>query len=116
MKDRLFVFHPGFEDPHKHPGTKFFCPYSAQVIGFLAYFPQVRDSLELIELGFAKPRKELVVLLGEAHQSAPMLVLGGEPARVEHVHVSHANGHHFIEKTLEILRYLAVTRNVPVPH
>jgi hypothetical protein len=116
MKDRIFVFRPGFEDPEKKPGVTYFCPYSAQVIGFLSYYPRVRDSLEVIELGFEKPRAPLVELLGEQHQSAPLLVLAGEPAHVEHVKVTHAKGHAFVEKTIEILRYLAHTRNVPVPH
>lgn len=113
MKDKLFVFRPGFTDQ----GTAYFCPYSAQVMGFLGYYPQVRDSLEVIELtSFAKPRTPLVDLLGEKHQSAPMLVLAGEPVSVPNVTVGEANGHRFVEKTIEILRYLAATRSVPAPH
>ena len=113
MKDKLFVFHPGFTDK----GTTYFCPYSAQVMGFLGYYPQLRDTLEVIELtSFAKPRQPLVELLGEKHQAAPMLVLGGAPVQVPDVTVSEANGHRFVEKTIEILRYLAATRSVPGPH
>jgi len=113
MKDKLFVFRPGFTDH----GTEYFCPYSAQVVGFLAYYPQVRDSLEVIELtSFDKPRRPLSDLLGEKHQAAPMLVLGREPAQVADVTVGEANGHRFVEKTIEILRYLAATRGVPGPH
>lgn len=113
MQDRLFVFRPGFTDQ----GVAYFCPYSAQVIGFLAYYPHVRDSLEVIELtSFVKPRQPLVDILGEAHQAAPMLVLGGAPVAVPDVTVGEANGHRFIEKTIEILRYLAATRSVPAPH
>ena len=112
MKDRLFVFRPGFTDK----GARWFCPYSAQVIGFLTYFQQVRDSLDVIELEFPKPRTPLVDLLGEDHQAAPMLVLGGAPVNVPGVTIGEANAHRFVEKTQHILQYLAATRSVPAPH
>jgi hypothetical protein len=112
MIDQLFVYRPGFEEH----GTRYFCPYSAQVIGFLSYYPQVRDTVDLNELGFAKPRHPLVDLLGEAHQAAPMLVLGGPPATVSEVEIEHANGRAFVARTHHILRYLAVTRGLPLPH
>ncbi len=110
--DKLFVLRPGFDDG----GTTFFCPYSAQVIGFLTYYPQVKDSLEIIELEFGKPREPLASLLGETHQAAPMLVLAGTPTQVPKVTIAEANGHSYVEKTIEILRYLAATRSVPGPH
>ncbi|MDB4960138.1 MAG: hypothetical protein JWP01_137 [Myxococcales bacterium] len=112
MKDRLFVLKPGFADQE----TSYFCPFSAQVIGFLSYYPQVRDSLDVIELEFPRPRTPLTTLLGEDHQAAPMLVLGGPPVVVPGVTIREANGHSYVEKTLQILRYLAATRSVPMPH
>lgn len=112
MKDKLFVYRPGFDDK----GARWFCPYSAQVMGFLGYYPQVRDTLDVVELEFARPRKPLVELLGEDHQSAPMLVLDGEAVRVPDVKLGQANNHQFVEKTIEILRYLAATRGLPAPH
>ena len=113
MKDTLFVFRPGFSDQ----GTRYFCPYSAQVVGFLDYYPAVRATLDVIELEFAKPRHPLVDVLGDQHQAAPMLVLATEPpAPPPGVTIGHANGRVFVEKTLEILRYLAATRSVPAPH
>lgn len=112
MKDQLFVLRPGFTEH----GITYFCPYSAQVIGFLTYYPQVRDTVELHELDFAKPRRTLVDLVGEAHQSPPLLVLAGEPVRVPDVNIGEANSYKFVAKTIEILRYLSVTRGVPVPH
>jgi hypothetical protein len=112
MKDQLFVLRPGFDDK----GVKYFCPYSAQVIGFLTYYPDVRQSVEVIELEFPKPRRPLSDLLDEQHQSAPMLVLAGEPQVVSGVDVGEVNGRRFVEKTIQILRYLATTRGVPLPH
>ena len=112
MKDTLFVLRPGFDDN----GTTYFCPFSAQVIGFLTYYPQVADTLEIVELDFPKPRHPLVDILGETHQAAPMLVLAAEPTAVPRVTIGHHEGHAFVEKTIEILRYLAATRSVPGPH
>ena len=112
VTDQLFVYRPGFDDR----GATYFCPYSAQIIGFVTYYPQVRQTVDLIELGFAKPRHPLVELLGESNQAAPMLVLGGPPAAVVDVEICEASGRAFVAKTLHILRYLAVTRGLPLPH
>jgi hypothetical protein len=112
MRDRLFVLRPSFVDGDQ----TYFCPYSAQVIGFLAYYPEVARTVELIELDFAKPRRPLSELLGEDHQAAPMLVLGDAVVAVAGVDIAEVNGHVYVEKTLQILRYLAATRNVPLPH
>lgn len=113
MKDTLFVLKPGFEQE----GERYFCPYSAQLIGMLTYYPELRATLELVELDFAKPRRPLSDLLGEEHQAPPTLVLGNSSVHeVPGVSICEANGHRFIPKTLEILRYLAVTRGLPLPH
>ena len=112
MPDKLFVLRPSFDDD----GTTYFCPYSAQVIGFLTYYPEVRKTLDVIELDFAKPRQPLVELLGEDHQAAPMLVLGGDAEQVAGVTVGEHDGRSFVEKTMHILRYLSATRGVPGPH
>ena len=112
MKDTLFLLRPGFDDG----GTSYFCPYCAQVAGFLAYFPHVRNTLDIVELDFAKPRRPLVDVLGEANQSAPKLVLGGEPASVPGVEISESNGRRFVTNTMAILKYLAATRGTPIPH
>ncbi|MBA3453346.1 MAG: DUF3088 family protein [Deltaproteobacteria bacterium] len=112
MKDTLFVLTPDFTDK----GDRYFCPFSAQVIGFLTYYAQIRTTVNVVELGFEKPRKPLSDLLGEEHQSAPMLVLGDEAVAVAGVTIAEENGHKYIEKTIQILRYLATTRNVALPH
>ena len=107
------MLRPGFDDG----GVSWFCPYSAQVIGFLTYYPAVRDTLEVCELGFARPRRPVSELLGEEHQALPILILAGPPATdLPDVEVRQAGGHWFVERTLHILRYLAATRGVPGPH
>lgn len=113
-RDVLFVLRPGFTDR----GSRWFCPYSAQVIGFLSYYPEVRETVDVRELDFPRPRQAMIELVGEEHQSAPLLVLAGgaEPASVDGVTIGEADGRRFVEKTIEILRYLAATRGVPGPH
>jgi len=113
-RDTLFVLRPGFTDK----GKPWFCPYSAQVVGFLHYYPEITETLEIIELDFPKPREAIVELIGKDHQSAPMLVLHEEtnPEKVEGVDIGEAKGRKFVEKTIQILKYLAATRGVPGPH
>lgn len=114
QRDLLFVLRPGFTDR----GARWFCPYSAQVVGFLSYYPHVRDTLELCELEFPRPHQAMVELVGEEHQAAPLLVLaaGAAPPAIEDVTIGEAKGRFFVEKTIEILRYLAATRGLPGPH
>ncbi|HEX8109123.1 MAG TPA: DUF3088 family protein [Kofleriaceae bacterium] len=112
MQDQLFVLEPGFDDH----GTSYFCPHCAQVVGFLTYFPQVRDTLEISAVDFPRPRQRIIELVGEANQAMPLLVLAGVPAAVPGVTVDEANGRRFVKNAISIMRYLAVTRGVPVPH
>lgn len=112
MKDTLYVLRPGFDDG----GTSYFCPFCAEVIGFLSYFPHVRDTLEIVEVDYAKPRRPLADVLGEAHQSAPKLVLGDGAPDVPGVEIAEANGRRFVADTMAILAYLAATRGTPAPH
>jgi hypothetical protein len=112
MKDTLFVLRPGFTDN----GASYFCPFCAQVIGFLTYFPHVQGTLNIVELDFPRPRKQLVDLLGETNQVMPLLVLASKPVEVPHVTVDEANGHSFVKNAISIVRYLAATRGTPLPH
>ncbi|KAB2892961.1 MAG: DUF3088 domain-containing protein [Kofleriaceae bacterium] len=113
MRDTLYVLRPGFSDK----GAVWFCPYSAQVIGLLTYYPRLRETLDVVELDFMKPRYPVATLLGEDHQSLPVLVLGaGSPSSAKDVHVEEAGGVRYVSKTIEILRYLAATRGLPAPH
>ncbi len=103
--------------PAGRPGTKWFCPYSAQVLGYLAYYPAVRATVELVELDFEEPRRALVDLVGETNQAAPCLVLDdASPGEVAGVTISEHQGRRFVSKTIEILRYLAATRGTAPPH
>lgn len=114
MRDTLFLFKPGFIDK----GTRWFCPYSAQVVGFLTYFEDVRSTLDVLEIDFPKPRRKVVEMVGEEFQSLPQLILAKSspvPKEFEKDVVT-AKNHRIITDTKVILRYLATTRNLPLPH
>jgi hypothetical protein len=113
MRDTLYVLRPGFEDQ----GQGWFCPYSAQVVGMLTYYPQLRETVDVVELGFEKPRQPVAELIGESNQSLPVLLLGdAAPESVPGVTIGEVHGHRFVTRTIEILRYLAATRGLPPPH
>lgn len=70
-RDRLFLLRPDWIDQDR----PWFCMACAAVEGFLGYYPQVRDQLDIAYLPHALPRHPIVDLLGEAHQNLPTLVL-----------------------------------------
>lgn len=113
-KDILFLLKPGFEEDGEH----WFCPYSAQVIGFLDYFPAARDTLDIRVVDFPKPRREIVELIGDELQSCPVLVLARDAIVPDDIaaDVIASQGQRVISRTKAILHYLATSRELPKPH
>lgn len=113
-KDRLYLLRPGFDDPAIDSGGKgWVCPACAMVEGYLAAFPQVRDALDVVYYPYPKPRREIVDLVGEAHQGMPLLILA-EPEVGDDI--LSANGLSFISAEKAILRHLARRHGVAAPH
>lgn len=102
--DRLFLLKPGFEDPDQ-PGRFFVCPHCNAIEGVLASFPGLATQVEVLRLPFARPRSTLVEILGEQHQSLPVLVFDESRPVPEDADV--ANGRRFTDSSDRILRYLA---------
>lgn len=75
MRDRLYLLEPGFQDP-AFPGETFYCWHCALLEGVLASFPDLAARLDVHRIAWPRPRRPLIDLLGEAHQSLPVLVLG----------------------------------------
>ena len=74
--DVLFLLTPGFTDPARDAqGTKYYCPDCAFMEGVLHYHPGLRERLEIRYVSFPRPRREIVSLVGEAHQGCPNLIL-----------------------------------------
>lgn len=112
-RDQLYLLKPNFQDHEK----AFYCPGCAEMIGLLEYYPALKPGIEIHCVDFARPRPELVSLLGEANQSCPVLVLATVPQNLPaHLKVQHANGHSFVAGPREIGEYLAHVHSIGVPH
>lgn len=72
---KFFLLKANFQDVSFGVDEKFFCPDCATIEGILSYYPKLRSELEVVYLDFARPRKVVVDLIGEANQSLPVLVL-----------------------------------------
>lgn len=70
----LFLLPPDFLDPEEGEGP-YVCPHCMAVEGLLSVYPVLRRSLDVRYVPFIRPRTEIIELLGEAHQSCPVLVL-----------------------------------------
>ena len=113
-KDIVFLLEPGFAED----GKRWFCPYSAQVVGMMRWFPELEPTLDVRYVGFEKPRKPIVELIGEELQSCPVLVLANDvtlPPQLDDKLII-SKGRRVISETKAILHYLALTRGLPLPH
>ena len=104
-RDTLFLL-----DPYACVEDGFFryCPDCAFIEGYLALFPVVRTKLAVVHVTPSRPRAEIIALLGEANQGAPVLVLHAESQPREIGEVQTHNGHRFINDPKAICRYLAL--------
>lgn len=114
-KARLFLLRPSFADP-KTGNALYHCPHSARIEGLLSFFPFLRTELDVSYVPFARPRTEIVNLLGVEHQSSPVLVFkDAETANLECVRLS-SSGYYFVLGAEDISNYLAAVFAIPWPH
>ncbi|WP_213306727.1 DUF3088 domain-containing protein [Paraburkholderia sacchari] len=105
MKDTLFILRPGFFSGGEGP---FYCGDSVAVEGLLSFFPQLRSDVDVQYIDAPRPRRPIVELIGEANQSAPVIVLGnGQTVNDSTVDVREHNGTRFINAPDDIRRYLS---------
>jgi hypothetical protein len=111
--DQLFFIKPHFPDH----GKSYYCPGCAELVGLLEFYPALKASLEVRWVDFARPRPELVALLGAENQNCPVLVLKSVALNLSaHLKVQHANGHDFVADAREIGEYLAHVHGIGLPH
>ncbi len=111
--DRLFLLKPGFEDPAQ-PGQFFVCPHCNAIEEILGSFPGLATQIEVQRLPFERPRTAIVDILGEQHQSLPVLVFDDtHPVPAD---AKIANGKRFINSSERILQYLAERYAFPHIH
>lgn len=112
MKDQLFLLKPGFRNAGLGP---FYCGDSVPVEGLLGFFPELREAVEVRYIAFERPRGDLVELLGEAHQSLPVIVLSEEAViRDADIEVAQSQGRRFIADEKMIRRYLSTQYDKPL--
>lgn len=73
--EKLFLIKPGFGDPRRNSAKHYFCPPCTMLEGVLSFYPELREKLDVIYVDFERPRQAIVDLIGEEHQSCPVLIL-----------------------------------------
>lgn len=110
MKDQLFLMKPGFTNAGIGP---FYCGDSVPVEGLLSFFPSLRSAIDVSYVDFPRPRQAIVDLVGEGHQSVPVLVLANTAETPSSVEVHSANGRRFIDDERDIRAYLSERHDLP---
>ncbi|MEQ9344975.1 MAG: DUF3088 domain-containing protein [Thalassospira sp.] len=112
-RDTIFLLKPDFEDP-AWPGQRFYCWHCALIDGVLTSFPDIKGALDIRHIAWPRPRTEIIDILGEDHQSLPVMILkSGETSPLQ---TGVANGHAFIDDKDAILQALSDRHGFPVPH
>jgi hypothetical protein len=109
----LFLLTPGFPDGEDGP---YFCPHSAAMEGVLRYIPELNERLDVRRIDFARPRPQIVELLGPDHQGTPVLVLVPGTETPEGAMVSEQTGRAFLHGEIAISRFLSAELGVMKPH
>jgi hypothetical protein len=104
MKDTLFLMKPGFMNAGLGP---FYCNDSAPVEGMLCFFPQLRALVDVVYVEFPRPRAPIVDLIGQDHQSVPVLVLADGSSLPLGLHARSSQGRRFLADEADIRAWLS---------
>ena len=100
-RDTLFLLAPGFMDNDRYE----YCPECAEVWGLLAYYPAIKESVEIIYQAISRPRHDIVNLLGATNQNCPTLVLSDGSSEYSGCGIQQCNGLRFIDNAKDIGLY-----------
>ncbi|MEM9600539.1 MAG: DUF3088 family protein [Pseudomonadota bacterium] len=109
IRDQLFLLPPWFADR----GERQYCPECAEIWGVLAYYPAIRETLEITYETVDHPRNGLVAILGEGRWNCPTLVLS--PSSQDGPGVKATNGRRYIDNARDMGRYWAELYGTAVP-
>lgn len=110
-RDILFILPPGFEDN----GRREFCPECAEICGLLAWYPALREMIEIVHVGIAHPRVPITDLLGPGRHNAPTLVLAPSSGRAPDLAYAEANGYSYLPSARLIARHFALLWGTAMP-
>lgn len=99
-KDRLFVLDADWADPALGGERHFYCKDCVTVEGLLALFPERAANIEVVRVGWPRPRAAVVEALGEANQNLPALAFaeGGFANEIEALLAALHTRHGFPER------------------
>ncbi len=110
-KDTLFLLPPGFYDNDRRE----FCPECAELWGVLAYYPAIKDSLEIIYVGIEHPRVPICEILGDGRWNAPTLILSEPEAASGDFDIAIDNGAAHLSSARDIAKYFAAKFGTAMP-
>ena len=110
-RDTLFLLAPGFFDNERRE----YCPECAEIWGVLNYYPTIKESLEISYQPIAKPRADIVAVLGDKNQNCPTLILSDDSPSFENCGIMKKSGHRFINNARDIGRYYSQRFGTAVP-
>ena len=110
-RDTLFLLAPGFADNDRRE----YCPECAEMWGLLSYFPAIKESVDITYQPIARPRADIVALIGEKNQNCPTLILSKGSPDYENCGIKQKNGHRFINNARDIGKYYAQRFGTPFP-
>ena len=102
-RDILFMLYP---ESTKTDGKYRYCPDCAQIAGYLSFYPAVERALDIRFVAPPRPRPDIVALLGEEHQGAPVLILNPASSVPAGIVCKEARGQRFFDDPKDILAYL----------
>jgi len=99
-KDTLFVLDTDYADPAFGGERRFYCRDCVTVEGLLALFPERAASIDVVRVGWPRPRAAVVAALGEENQNLPALAFaeGGFVNDIEGVLAALHTRHGFPER------------------
>ncbi|KCZ52484.1 hypothetical protein HY29_04160 [Hyphomonas beringensis] len=113
QKDTLYLLDPHNSDP-AYPDAAYYCPDCIIMEGLLVSYPELSEKLEIHRINWARPRMEIVSLLGEDNQGSPVLILSDTGEGLDGV--QQHDGHYFINDRNAILHALSRRHGIPAPH
>lgn len=116
MTATLFLLKSNFVDS-KAGSQLFYCPECATITGVLAYFPQLRETIDVREVDFQRPRAQVAAIFGTEHPGCPLLVFDeqADTSGIASLQTA-SNGRKYLAGATDIGNYLAKAFGVSAPH